>query len=267
MQTFADRTLSQRLERAEAAACARFAEARAQLSPATGAAWIEVSGAYAVFDGIESPITQTFGLGMFDAVSDADLSRVEGFFRGRGAPVYHEISPLADLSLFPRLHARGYEAFEFTSVMFREIAPLPARPDSRVTVRRADPSEHQAWAAVAAEGWSEFPELAGQMLELGRITAARAAGAVFFAELEGRPIAAGALSTHGGVALLAGASTIPSARRNGAQLALLDARLRYAAAQGCDLAMMCALPGSGSQRNAERNGFRIAYTRTKWRLR
>jgi hypothetical protein len=28
--------------------------------------------------------------------------------------------------------------------------------------------------------------------------------------------------------------------------------------------MMCAAPGSASQRNAERNGFRIAYTRVKW---
>jgi predicted acetyltransferase len=68
------------------------------------------------------------------------------------------------------------------------------------------------------------------------------------------------------VALLAGASTIPESRRQGAQLALLDNRLRYAAEQGCDLAMMCALPGSASQRNAERQGFRIAYTRIKWRL-
>jgi hypothetical protein len=32
------------------------------------------------------------------------------------------------------------------------------------------------------------------------------------------------------------------------------------------IAMMGALPGSGSQRNAERHGFRIAYTRVKWRL-
>ena len=32
----------------------------------------------------------------------------------------------------------------------------------------------------------------------------------------------------------------------------------------CDVALMAALPGSGSQRNAERNGFRIAYTRIKW---
>ena len=38
-----------------------------------------------------------------------------------------------------------------------------------------------------------------------------------------------------------------------------------AAAQGCDIALMGALPGSGSQRNAERHGFRIAYTRIKWK--
>jgi hypothetical protein len=30
--------------------------------------------------------------------------------------------------------------------------------------------------------------------------------------------------------------------------------------------MMVAQAGSGSQRNAERNGFRIACTRYKWRL-
>jgi GNAT superfamily N-acetyltransferase len=68
------------------------------------------------------------------------------------------------------------------------------------------------------------------------------------------------------VALLAGASTIPAARRQGAQLALLEARLRHAADEGCDLAMIGAQPGSASQRNAERHGFRIAYTRIKWSL-
>ena len=44
-----------------------------------------------------------------------------------------------------------------------------------------------------------------------------------------------------------------------------------AAEMGVDLAqstvaMVCAEPGSSSQRNAERHGFRVAYTRTKWEL-
>jgi hypothetical protein len=88
----------------------------------------------------------------------------------------------------------------------------------------------------------------------------------FLAEIDGQPIATGMLTIHDGVALLAGASTIPEARRQGAQLALLEARLRFGAEHGCDIAMMGALPGSASQRNAERHGFRIAYTRIKWRI-
>jgi hypothetical protein len=104
------------------------------------------------------------------------------------------------------------------------------------------------------------------MLDMARVSAEMPDGHSFLAELDGQPIASGALSVSEGVALLAGASTVPEGRKRGAQLALLDGRLRYAAGQGCDIAMMCAQPGSASQRNAERQGFRIAYTRLKWRL-
>lgn len=41
---------------------------------------------------------------------------------------------------------------------------------------------------------------------------------------------------------------------------------RYAFRHGCDVAAVVVEPGSKSQRNAEREGFRVAYTRTKWRL-
>jgi GNAT superfamily N-acetyltransferase len=71
---------------------------------------------------------------------------------------------------------------------------------------------------------------------------------------------------HDGVALFGGSATIPELRRRGLQAALLQERLRYAFDHGCDLAMMVAEAGSNSQRNAERKGFKIAYTRIKWRL-
>ena len=48
---FADLALARRLERAEALSSARFVEARAQLVPESGACWITVAGAYAMFDG------------------------------------------------------------------------------------------------------------------------------------------------------------------------------------------------------------------------
>jgi hypothetical protein len=267
---FADLELARRLERAEGHTNREFVETRARLSPEVGACWREVAGAYAMFDGAASMLTQTFGLGLFQALTGEALDEIERFFHERGAPVFHEVSPLADAALLPLLNERGYQPVELTSVLYRAISPagndLPAPANDKIRVRVVGEDEHELWAQTAARGWSEFKEFADQILEMSRVSAKRAGTASFIAEVEGRPIATGGMGLYEGVVLLAGASTIPEGRRQGAQMALLDARLRYAAREGCDIAMMCAQPGSTSQRNAERNGFRIAYTRIKWQL-
>lgn len=265
---FADIELARRLERTEARSNADFVEARARAFPDRGATWIDVAGAYAMFDGAGSPLTQTFGLGIFQEITEADMDALEEFFKSRGAAVFHEVSPIADGSVFALFSERNYRPIEFSSVLYRPIDPdltLSSSRNEAVKVRLVDDSEVDLWAQTASEGWSEFTEVAEFLTELAQVTA-QSKSLSFIAELEGKPIATGALSLAGDVALLAGASTIPSARRQGAQLALLEGRLRHAAKQGCTVAMMAANPGSGSQRNAERNGFRIAYTRTKWQL-
>jgi hypothetical protein len=75
---FADLALSRRLERAEGYSSAQFAATRRRLFPESGAEWIECAGAYAVFDGIDSPVTQTFGLGIFETLSETALDVIEG---------------------------------------------------------------------------------------------------------------------------------------------------------------------------------------------
>jgi hypothetical protein len=111
-----------------------------------------------------------------------------------------------------------------------------------------------------------MPEAVPFLESFGAIVARARGVTCFLAEKGGEPIGAAALNLQSGVALLAGASTIPSARRQGAQLALLQARLEYSAARGVDLAMVVTQHGSASQRNAERRGFRAVYTRSKWQL-
>ena len=265
---FSDASLARRLERAEGRSNAEFVEARARRSPEVGARWVEVAGAYVLFDGPDSPLTQTFGLGLFDPVTASELARIEEFYRDLGAPVFHEVSPVGDAALVALLGGRGYRPVEFTNVMFRPLGagspPAAAARGQEITARVVGEDEYEVWARTAARGWAEFPEVAGMMYELGMVGARRPGAVSFMAELDGRPVATGSLSISDGVALLAGASTVPEGRRRGAQLALLDARLRHAAERGCDLALMGALPGSASQRNAERQGFRIAYTRAKW---
>ena len=146
--------------------------------------------------------------------------------------------------------------------------PLAVRATSSdaLRVRIAGPGEKETWARIATEGWSESKEYAHLIEGLMRVHLANREALHFLADVDGEPAAAGAMFLHDGVGLLAGASTIPRLRRHGAQSALLEARLAYAREHGCEVAMMGAAPGSGSQRNAERAGFRIAYTRLKWRL-
>jgi GNAT superfamily N-acetyltransferase len=271
VESFSDVQLARRLECAEGVANARFVETRAQVDASVGAAWIDVDGTYAMFDGVDSPCTQTFGFGLFAPPSADTLDAIERFYDERHAPVCQEVCPLADPSHLELLGARRYRPIELSTVLYREtnevVTAASASPAvTRVAARLIAAEESSVWARTFADGWRDEAGVSDLIEPLAHVSASRADARLFLVEEAGRAIAAGSLAMTGGVALLSGASTVPAARGRGAQSALMAARLAYAAQQGCDIAMVVALPGSGSQRNAERNGFRIAYTRTKWRL-
>jgi len=264
---FADRHLASRLEAAEAHGCEQFADAHKRVVPQIQSAWIKCAGATVVFDGADSPVTQTFGLGLYEELSSDALDEIEGFFQDRGADVMHEVCPFAGTQTIGLLCSRGYRPIEISNVMYRTVhercEPLPAN----IQVRRVSNVEAELWSSISARGWThEHPELEGFLRETGLVFVAREDSPCFLAEIDGVPGAAGALILHQGVALFGGAATVPELRRRGLQAALLHARMMYAADHGCDLAMMVAEAGSNSQRNAERQGFNVAYTRLKWRL-
>ncbi|MGA8742419.1 MAG: GNAT family N-acetyltransferase [Terracidiphilus sp.] len=264
---FANLELAKRLEGAEAYACAQFAMARKRIFPESTSEWMTCAGATVVFDGIDAPTTQTFGLGLFEEPTPAALEEIERFFCERGAEVMHEVCPFAGVATLDLLCARGYRPFEISGVLCRPVEP-PAEmhaPDIRVRVVGLD--EAQLWSDINARGWThEHPEFEEFVREAGVLMAAREGSPCFLAEIDGTPGAAGALTIHEGVALFGGAATVPEMRRRGLQAALLQERMRYAAEHRCDLAVMVAEAGSNSQRNAERKGFRVAYTRLKWKL-
>jgi hypothetical protein len=246
---FADLDLARRLERAEAIGGARFVEARRRLSPETRAEWIDVGGVYAMFDGPSSPVTQTFGLGLFTQPKTGDLDRLETFFRSRGAPVFHEVSPLAGLSVADLLSRRGYRPVEFTSVMYQplpsSVAGAPESTISGVKARVLINGEEDLWSATSARGWAELPELGEFLTGMGRVVAEARGSMPFLAHLGEEPVATAVLRCDDGVALFGGASTVPHARNQGAHRVLFEARMAAAIANGCDLGMMCALPEIG----------------------
>jgi GNAT superfamily N-acetyltransferase len=165
------------------------------------------------------------------------------------------------------LCARNYRPIEISNVLYR-VVEKPAHEDSgNIKVRIIAPEEAELWTDINVRGWTaDHPQFVDSIRQIGTVMSRRKQSLCFLAEVDGQPGAAGVLFLHQGVALLGGAATVPELRRRGLQAALLKERLRYAFDAGCDLAEMVAEAGSNSQRNAERKGFRVAYTRTKWRL-
>src|SRR5690349_21747612 len=248
-QVFADLTLARRLEKAEGHGNAAFVDAQARFDPSSSPIWKHIGGTFAMFAGVGSPITQTFGLGIHEPVIDKDLEAIERFFTSRGSAVFHEVCPLAGVEVFAKLAERGYRPCELSSVLFQPISAwTQAAPAPELNVRIASKEEGALYGKISAQGWIEHPEFMPYIEGFAKLSIEVAT--CFIAELNGEPIATAALFMHDGTALLAGASTIPAGRRHGAQNALLDARLRHAASNGCDLSMMVASPGSASQRNA-----------------
>ena len=186
-----------------------------------------MAGVYAMFDGIESPSTQTFGLGIFDKIGDGEMETIEAFFRKHDAPVFHEVSPLADAAIITLLNERGYQPVELTSVMYQPIdgaVAINTPTNPQIETRIITKDEVNLWAQTSANGWrSELEELADFLFGFAQIGAQCASAFPFIAELDGKPISTGALFIYDDVAFLAGASTIPEVRKQGAQNALLAA--------------------------------------------
>src|SRR5580704_17265999 len=142
---FSDLALSKRLERAEGHACVQYTEEQHRLFPVSGAAWMDCAGAYAVFNGVDSPITQSFGLGIFEELTPASLDVIERFFLDRGAPVHHEVSPLAGVPALDLLCQRNYRPAELSNVLYRSVEQPAAEHPDDIRVRLIGPEEAQLW--------------------------------------------------------------------------------------------------------------------------
>lgn len=253
---FADAMLARRIEAAEAA------NARGCSTSDSGeaAAVLEVGGGCAIFVGADSPLTQAVGLGLNGPVSEEELSEVECFFRSRGAKVSIDLCPLADPGLTRSLANRGYRVAEFNNVLVKRLAG--AEMVLTPHVRRATARERDLWSYTVGQGFFDQKELTTSELEVGRAIFSMAGAMCYLAVTENaEPAGGAAAAVRNGLLTLFADSTIAGHRRLGMHRELIAARLNEGMAQGCDVATASTLPGSGSQRNYERMGFEVVYTK------
>jgi ribosomal protein S18 acetylase RimI-like enzyme len=197
---------------------------------------------------------------MHGPVRPEELDRLEAFYRVRGAAVSVDLCPLADASLLELLGSRGYRTTEFMNVLIRPLTGSEiVQPD--VPIRLAGDGEEELWARTVGRGFLEKGALTAEEMDVGRNIFHMPGSLCYLAFAGNQAVAAGAMAMHGGLATLFADSTTPGFRGIGLQSALIRERLRAALAAACDLTAASTLPGSVSQRNYERNGFQVAYTK------
>jgi hypothetical protein len=221
----------------------------------------EIAGGMAFFGGATYPANQVVGMGLYGEVTASHMDQMEHFFRSRGVPATIVVSPLADASLPARLGERGYRIAEFNSVLIRRIKPQePFAPPPGVAIERVTHETGKAWMHAIATGFSQqilveenvfggFAALPGALAFLARVEGEVAGGC------------GGRIIAEARIAAFFGTATLQEFRRRGIQGALIAQRLHEAAVAGCEYAVVSTNPGSGSQRNMERRGFHVAYTK------
>jgi GNAT superfamily N-acetyltransferase len=261
---FVDRALARRLESAEEMPQVHHAEWCHKNQPQVGAAAEPIAGGHMIFAGLGSPIGRAVGIGFAAPVTTADMDQLEDFYFSRKAPSQVDYCPLTDPSLLELCRQRGYTIAELNQVLFRKLDRAERFPTRNgFTIRRSRPEEALAFSSIVRRAFfpnGGEPEAFDDML-LPMFSFPGSLALV--AEIEGQLVATGAgllIAEHGIVGLY-GAGTLKQHRGRGLQTAMLEARLQTAAQAGCEFAVIVTQGGTTSQRNAERLGFRVAYSK------
>jgi GNAT superfamily N-acetyltransferase len=261
---FVDKAFARRLEAVEEMPQLFYSRIFQKTRPKIGAAEEEICGGHMVFAGLGSPIGRATGLGLDRPFTAEDLDRVEQFYRAHQAPAQVDLCPLHHPAVFEMFKERGYAIAELNNVLYRRLdakEEFPAGP-AGCEIRRGLPQEAEAAGAIVEQAF--FPEGAPEPFRGLLAPLYQMEGAITFgARIEGKMVACGAglvIPEHRVFGLF-GAGTLPEFRGRGLQTALLRVRMAAAAAKGCECAVVVTQGGTTSQRNCERLGFRVAYSK------
>jgi ribosomal protein S18 acetylase RimI-like enzyme len=261
---FVDKALARRFESGEEMPQVLYARMFQQSQPQMGAAEEEICGGHMVFAGLGSPIGRATGAGLVRPFTAEDLDRIEKFYAAHKAPAQVDLCPMHETPVFEMFKERGYSMAELNNVLYRKLdaeEKFPEPPQGcqiqRSSLDEADRAGQVVETAFFPEGTPEaYRGLIAPFYKMERALA-------FSASVDGKLVACGTglvIPEHK-IFALCGAGTVTEYRGRGLQTALLRARMTAAIEAGCEYAVVVTNGGSASQRNAERLGFRVAYSK------
>jgi len=261
---FVDKAFARRLESVEEMPQVLYARTFQKTRPDMRAAEQEICGGHMIFAGLGSPIGRATGVGLDRQFTAEDLNRVEEFYRAHKAPSQVDLCPMHEPAVFEMFKERGYAIAELNNVLYRKLdadekfPPAPAGCE----IRRSRLAEADAAGAIVESAF--FPDGAPEAFRGLIAPFYQMDGALpFVASVAERLVACGTglvIPEHR-IFALCGAGTLAEFRGRGLQTALLRARMAAAVEAGGEYAVVVTQGGTTSQRNAERLGFRVAYSK------
>ena len=208
--------------------------------------------------------TQTYGL---TGQPDDVVRRVVDFYAKHHVAACVRIVPdgftAAQGDLLSEL---GLRHVEFHAIVWSPL-PLPVAPPS-VDIREVTTlSGMDAHIDIQLGAYGVPPNVIDLLRPLRRTWLGTPGRRLYLAHVDGHPAAQAMLHWSGEVAYLEGAGTVPSFRRRGLQLALIQRRIADAMALGCRLIFGGAEFASQSLANQMACGLSPAYTAARWRQR
>ncbi|WP_031497038.1 GNAT family N-acetyltransferase [Bryobacter aggregatus] len=235
-------------EPSAAAVMRSFAEASA-------GEWIDVAGGVAGYCGEGSPVNAVKG--MSRAPVREELDQIIRFYFDRKMDALIEVAPWVEEASAALLQSCGFERVAVEDVMAQRSSAME-RVEGVEECR--DP---EAWARLMSHSF--FGGISELSMAVGRTIFHLGGSRSFGIWRDGEMVAGANILYPSGVALFAGDGTLQAHRGQGLQQRLIRDRMCLAFQAGSEWMHAEVEPGGGSQRNYQRCGFTVAYSRMHYR--
>jgi len=277
MPFFTTKEFAYQCEKTMALNRVEFTTTQKKIDPHSDSTYIEIGNGYAVFNGVDSPLSRATALGFEKEFTKDYVLEIEKFYNENNSPVVVEVSQLANMELTYFLIERGFRIHEYTNALGLKLEPYREYgKEFLYQTRIVNENELNNFIDTTTEGFLEIAnqsEIQKQNMQLLKESFDKLSEVFFyqphtecFLTTDGENlVGAGGLYLNKNIALFLATTTLLDYRFKGIQSEIIRHRLNYASKKNIEIGLSVTYPGSISQHNLEKTGFQVLYGRVTFK--
>jgi len=216
--------------------------------------------------------TYAAGIGHNGPVPASTIDTLVDFYQSCGRPARVQVTQYQHPSLLAELQERGFKKHDQDTVLAIDLSmPKRTEDDSapQVIFKQVDPgspSEVSAFIASQAAGFYDDGPAPTGLVPITQRVAQVPRAMLWLIEHDGQIVGSGGLEIFEDMGVLIAGCVHPQARRQGLHRKFMEFRVAEAQRRGASYAAVASVPDGPTQRNAAREGFKVAYTHTTFQL-